>query len=145
MFLQFLSPEQQRSFVLLANRLAMADGDDADDERDALDAIDAEIGQSFDIPMGEILAPLDTSVFDTPTARTLCMLELLVLAYADEYLHEAESVIVSEIAVSFGLTQEKLNDMAVWAGQALLHKRNPTPEGQATLVEEAYSMIEDDG
>jgi len=143
MFLQFLNPQQQRAFMVLAQRLAMADGDDADEEQEALDAVQAEMGQTFDIPVGEILGALDVSAFDTPTARTLSMLELLVLAYADEYLHEAESTIVSEIAVAFSINQDQLNDMAVWAGQALLHKRNPTPESQNALVEEAYAMIGD--
>ena len=143
MFLQFLTPEQQRGFMVLATRLTMADGDDAEEEQEALEALQQEIGQTFDIPVGEVLGDLVVSSFDTPTARTLCMLELLVLAYADEYLHEAESLIISEIAVAFGIGQDQLNDMAVWAGQALLHKRNPTPDSQNALVEEAYAMIGD--
>ncbi len=67
----------------------------------------------------ELNGDLDVSAFDTRQSRTVAMMEILALAYADDYLDEAESNMISDIAVAFGFSQDDLTRMAEWAMSSL--------------------------
>jgi len=58
------------------------------------------------------------------------MMELLAIAYTDDYLHEAESALIGDVAAAFGFTQEQLNAIAGWSMNALDLRR----EGETLLA-----------
>ncbi len=115
MFLDMLNDEQKRKFLVLANRLAMADGEDSSEEIEAINAIKVEMGVSEDADVTEVLGEIDTTAFDTHKSRVVAALELLRLAYVDEYVHESEIAIVREICATMGFPEEWLSTMGEWA------------------------------
>ncbi len=115
MFLEMLNPDQRESFLVLATRLAMADGEDSAEELDAIRELRREMGIQHDVDMQKVLAPIDVIAFDTHRARVIAALELLRLAYADEYVHEAEVSEVRGICSAMGFPEEWLSTMGEWA------------------------------
>ena len=119
MFLHLLSTPQKESFFVLAYRLSMIDAEQDRSELRRLEDLKRRLGQLDDPDMAAIAAELDVSAFDTTQSRSIAMMELLSLAYSDDFLDQAESDMISDIAVAFGFTQEDLNKMAEWAMSSL--------------------------
>lgn len=115
MFLDMLNHSQRDAFLVLAGRLAVADGEDSPEELEALSALKKEIGIDREVGMDEILAEIDVVAFDTHKSRVIAALELLRLAYADEYVHEAEVAEVRDVCVAMGFPEEWLTTMGEWA------------------------------
>jgi len=115
MFLDILNEAQRDAFLILAGRLAVADGEDSAEELEALSNLKREMGITREVNMDEILAEIDVSAFDTHKARVIAALELLRLAYADEYVHEAEIAEVRHVCVAMGFPEEWLTTMGEWA------------------------------
>lgn len=114
MFLYRLSPPQQRTFIGLAKKFIEVDAIVEVVEAEALHRIAAETGISAATidpipPSAENLA-----VFDTPASRAIVTLELLGLAYGDGEIHPRENAVITEIATSFGISSDKLRQMAHW-------------------------------
>jgi len=118
-FLHLLNEDQKRAFLVLAQRVSMADGEDDFDEMDALADIKLRMNVDETPDMSEVLGDLPLDPFDTPKARAIAMMELLAIIYADGYLHEAEAQLIGEIAAVFEIGQERLNAMAEWAMDSL--------------------------
>jgi hypothetical protein len=119
MFLHLLNPAQKKSFLVLAQKISMIDGEDGRRELDRLDHLKIALGLPEGPDMRAVLGDLDIEAFDTRQSRSIAMMELLSLAYIDDYLHEAESDLIGDIAVAFGFGQEDLNKMAEWAMSSL--------------------------
>lgn len=115
MFLEMLTDHQKKSFLVLASRVTMADGEDSVEEMDALRDLSREMGISADIDMRTALGNIDVTAFDTHKSRVIAALELLRLAYADAYVHEAEVVEVRDICTAMGFPEEWLSTMGEWA------------------------------
>ena len=115
MFLDMLNQAQRDAFIILAGRLAVADGEDSAEELEALSALKQEMGIARDVNMDEILAEIDVGAFDTHKSRVVAALELLRLAYADEYVHEAEIAEVRNVCEAMGFPEEWLSTMGEWA------------------------------
>lgn len=115
MFLEMLNEDQKKSFLVLASRVTMADGEDSAEEMDALHALGREMGISTDIDIKKALGEIDVAPFDTHRSRVIAALELLRLAYADAYVHEAEVVEVRDICTAMGFPEEWLSTMGEWA------------------------------
>jgi DnaJ-domain-containing protein 1 len=123
MYLHLLNDAQKTALLKLAYRLSVADGEDGSDELQVLDDLRGQMGVTEHPDMGDVLGALPTAVFDSPEARAIAMMELLVVTYVDGYLHEAESGLIGEIAEAFGIDQQQLNAMAEWAMDVLDLKR----------------------
>ncbi len=115
MFLEILTEPQKKSFLVLASRVTMADGEDSAEELEALSDLGREMGIRADIDMKAALADIDVQAFDTHKSRVVAALELLRLAYADAYVHEAEVVEVRNICTAMGFPEEWLSTMGEWA------------------------------
>lgn len=115
MFLDMLNDAQKKSFLVLASRLTMADGEDSTEEMQALRDLGREMGIPADIDMKAALAGIDVRAFDSHKSRVIAALELLRLAYADAYVHEAEVVEVRDICTAMGFPEEWLSTMGEWA------------------------------
>jgi len=123
MYLHLLNEDQKTALLKLAYRLSVADGEDGSDEIAVLDDLRLQLGVEDRPDMGDVLGALPTEVFDSPQARAIAMMELLVVTYVDSYLHEAESGLIGELATAFGIDQVGLNAMAEWAMDVLDLKR----------------------
>lgn len=119
MFLHLLNDEQKRAFLILSQRVSMADGEDDFDEIDALEDVKKRMNIDAAPEMNEVLGELPLAPFQTPKARAIVMMELLAVVYADGFLHEAEAALIGEIAGNFGFDQSQLNTMAEWAMDSL--------------------------
>ncbi len=115
MFLNMLTERQQQSFLALATKVVMADGDVMPEENVTLDIRRAEMGGKVVAPAEEIFGEPNTDVFDTRRAQTIVVLELLVLAMSDDEYHEHERPIIEQLAHHFGFSDEEIGRMEEWA------------------------------
>lgn len=129
MFLHLLNPVQKKAFLVLAQRISMIDGEDDMSELDALGDLKQRLGLKDNPDMTDVLADPDVSAFKNRSSRVIVMLELLTLAYADNYLHDAESSMISDISTAFGFDQDELNALAGWAMDAI----ELTKKGEALM------------
>ncbi|MDA8637627.1 hypothetical protein N9L49_03325 [Rhodospirillales bacterium] len=146
MFLDMLNEAQREAFLIMAGRLAIADGEDSAEELEALSDLKREMGITREVKMDEILADVDVSAFDTHKGRVIAALELLRLAYADEYVHEAEIAEVRLVCEAMVFPEEWLTTMGEWAtrfnqvddedveGEMLEYKE--------ALIQHAHQMME---
>lgn len=146
MFLEMLNTEQREAFLVLAGRVAISDGEDSIEEMEAIDAVRREMGLQNDIDMKKVLADLDVTAFDTHKSRVIAALELLQLAYADEYVHEAEIAEVRDVCEAMGFPEEWLSTMGEWAtrfneveGE---EQEGEMAEYRAALIEHAHQMMD---
>lgn len=146
MFLEILNAEQREAFLVLASRVAIADGEDSSEEMQAIDSIRDEMGLTRPVDMRKVLADLDVSPFDTHKSRVVAALELLRLAYADEYVHESEIAEVRNVCEAMGFPEEWLSTMGEWATR-FNEVEDEDLEGEMAeyrdaLIEHAYQMMD---
>lgn len=123
MFLHLLNEDQKAAFLTLAQRMGMADGEDDPDELKALEDIQLQTSIESRAEMSDVLGELPLEPFVSSNDRAIAMMELLIISYADGYLHEAEAALIGQIASAFEIDQDRLNVMAEWAMDALDLKR----------------------
>ena len=145
MFLDMLNSEQREAFLVLASRIAIADGDGSADEMEAIEKLRHEMGVTIRIDMTRALADIDVSAFDNHKARVIAALELLRLAYVDEYVHESEIAEVRDVCEAMGFPEEWLSTMGEWATR-FNEVENEELEGEMAeyrdaLIEHAHQMI----
>jgi len=119
MFLHLLTSPQKQSFLDLAQRLSMIDAEQDGSELNKLEDLKRRLTIPEGPNMATVAGDLDVSAFDSHRSRSVAMMELLGLAYSDDFLDDAESEMISDIAVAFGFTQDELNKMAEWAMSSL--------------------------
>jgi len=132
MFLHLLTEPQKTAFLVLAQRISMADGEDSMSELDHIEDLKKRLNITAPPDMAAVLGELDLSAFDTRQSQVIILLELLSIVYADNYLHEAESSLIGDVAATFSFDQEDLNAMAEWAMASLdLIKRGEALMGRS--------------
>jgi hypothetical protein len=113
---------------------------------DAIEELKKEMGIYYDIDMKKILADIDVSAFDTHKSRVVAALELLRLAYADEYVHEAEIAEVRAVCEVMGFPEEWLSTMGEWATRFNEIKEDELEgemaEYREALIEHAHQMMD---
>ncbi len=115
MYLNQLNERQKESFLILASRLTMADGEDSSDEEAAIERVREEMNFDGTVDVTRVLGDIDVTAFDTHKVRVIAALELLRLAYADDYMHEAEVSMVREVCAAMGFSEDWLTTMGEWA------------------------------
>ena len=103
----------------MAQRLSMVDAEQDSSELGKLEDLKHRLGLPDGPDMAAVAGDLDVSAFDNHRSRSIAMMELLSLAYSDDFLDDAESNMISDIAVAFGFTQDDLTRMAEWAMSSL--------------------------
>jgi len=115
MFLNLLTDRQKQSFLALATKVVMADGEVVPKENVTLDVRVAEMGGNIKAPPDEIYGAANTSIFDTPQARAILVLELMVIAYSDDEYHEDERPIIHDLIEEYGFTPDQVARFEDWA------------------------------
>ena len=146
MFLEILNQAQRESFLVLATRVTMADGEDSADDFDALGAIRHEMALHQAVDIKQALGEVDVAAFNTHKARVAAALELLRLAYADDYVHEAEVAEVRNICAAMGFPEEWVTTMGEWAAR-FKQIEGDAAEGEMAnyrdaLIAHAHEMME---
>lgn len=131
MFLHHLTLPQKNSFLALATRLALADGDLTAEENAMLNRLRKEMGDNVVAPPEEIFGNTNLQIFDTPRTRALVMLELLTLGFTDEDFHPDEVTVLKELASGFKISAVDFRNMCAWA------------QRQAALLDEASGIMGD--
>ena len=117
MFLNELSPEQRRALHVLARQII-----DADDrltllEVERLDEIYEESGVGPERASAPNAAGDLNLLFPTERTRSVVVLELLLVAYADGHLHSREESAIQQIAARLQIDQELWSNIRDWAGR----------------------------
>jgi len=124
MFLDELDLRQRCSFLALATRIVLADGDVAPEEDVVLNALKIELGDGVLAPAEEVFGATNAAVFQTQRSRRIAFLELLVLVHADAKLHPDESTVLAEISKAFDLDDVIIEKIDRWAREFSTNSNN---------------------
>lgn len=139
MFLNLLNDRQKQSFLALATKVVMADGEVAPKEHVTLNVRVAEMGGNVKAPPAEIYGEPNFEVFDTNRAQTIVVLELLVIAYSDQDYHEDERPIIDQLATEFGFSKNEMKLFEDWA----IRQSPLSVEGWSFIAATDGSMMKD--
>lgn len=120
MFLNLLTPPQQRVFVQAARAVTEQDGVVDAVEQGLLAALQAECGLA-ELPDRETLADIGTAaveVLDSALVRRVFVLELAAVAVIDGGAHASEVRLVEVLAAGLGIAEADLTEMFAFAGRA---------------------------
>ena len=138
MFLHDLSPEQRRAFLVLARQVIDADRRLAIQEVERLDRLYVEAGvpaETADAPgtVGDL-----NLLFPSERARTVVVLDLLLVAYADGKLDPRETAAIREVAARLGIDAATWEDATDWARryQALLDEADHLGRGASVFEDD---------
>lgn len=115
MFLNLLTDRQKQSFLALATKVVMADGGVVPEENITLNVRTAEMGGNVMAMPEEIYGEPNVAVFDSRQARTIVILELLVIAYSDDEYHADERPIIQALASAFGFSAAEMALFEDWS------------------------------
>ena len=115
MFLAELNPEQQRAFLILARQVIAADERLALQELERLEALYREVGLPTEAPDAPDAVGDLNFMFETPRARAVVVVELLLVAYADGRVDEREDAAVRRLAERMEVEEPEWETMRGWA------------------------------
>lgn len=113
MFLRDFTEEQKQAFLVLANKVVLADGSLAPEEAALLGTFRAEMGVT-EAPLPSMDAEQAAQAFDTRPAKVAALLELIALGHADGDFDKDESAVVKEVKRAFGLSLADFEAMTNW-------------------------------
>jgi hypothetical protein len=115
MFLAELSPDQKRALLVLARQVIAADDRLALPELERLEALYSEAG----LPAETAAAPDAVGdlnyMFDTPRARAVALLELLLMAHADGRADAREEAAVRSLAERMDVGEADWQALRGWS------------------------------
>ena len=115
MFLDQFNDDQKRSFLALATRMILADGDVAPEEDGELDKIRDVLGADVIAPPEEVFGSTNGAVFSDRAVQVIAVFEILLLAHADQHMHIDESSVLAEISGALKINEadgEALSSLA---------------------------------
>ena len=118
MFISKLNLEQQSVLLALAERIAAVDGVSHEKEALLMAVLKAQ-SQDGVAPATVELSEL-AGVFDSQSAKSALMLELLGIAFADSDYQKSEKALVNEVANALSIDSGLLSDMESWVSRQLL-------------------------
>lgn len=115
MFLAQLNDDQKNSFLALATRVVLADGDLTDQENALLDRLKIEMGGNAKAPPEEVFGNTNLANFSDRRSRAIVLMELLTLGHADSNFHADEIKVIEELAKAFGISGGDFGAISEWA------------------------------
>jgi len=141
MFLDRLSERQQQSFLALATRMVLADGDVAPEEDEILQMRKSAIGDDVVAPPAEVFGTTNADVLDSRDVRVFVTFEVLLLMVADDNIHTDESKVIDEICTALEISGEERSRLQSLAEQAVADP----DASQSTKVKDAVEAMVDGG
>jgi hypothetical protein len=117
MFLHELTPDQQRAVLILARQVIAADHRLAMQELERLEALYRETGlpaETSEAP--DVVADLNY-MFPEPRGRAVVLIELLLVAHADDEIHAREHESIRAIADRMQVGEERWVMLVDWAAR----------------------------
>ena len=115
MFLAQLNDAQKNSFLALATRVVLADGELTDQENALLDRLKIEMGGKAKAPPEEVFGNTNLANFSDRRSRVIVLMELLMLGHADSNFHADEIKVIEELAKAFGVSGGDFAAISEWA------------------------------
>ena len=114
MWLNSLTPEQRQALLGLAHDVVVSDGLLDPNEELMMDAFKREMELSAETESEYRDLTGIEEIFDTRRSRTIALLNLLHLSYADGALEVEEECLLRELADAFGVDDERFMLMCNW-------------------------------
>ncbi|NNF57483.1 MAG: hypothetical protein HKN04_04510 [Rhodothermaceae bacterium] len=131
MFLHELTTEQQRAFLILARQVMAADERLAMQEVERLEALYRETGLPAETAAGPDAVGDMNYLFASPRVRAVVLLELLLVAHADDDLDPRENAVIRDVAERMEVYDDDWTRFSAWAARyAALRREAETYETQ---------------
>ena len=133
MFLHHLSATEKKAFLTLAKEFILVDGELSPEEQNLIDIMKAEMGIHEGYPDGQISRDELFKLFTNRKSQIAALMEMQGLGYANMEYHVQEKAFVHEMADSFGVSEEELNQIDDWVVRqvALLYEANELMRDEA--------------
>lgn len=121
MFLNDLTENEKQAFVGLAKQLVMADGMLNKEEEVLL----AQMLNEMQLPENTSAESTEISelahAFTSQKSKTICIIELVALGYANMEYHTLEKDFINNLAEHFNISLEKTIEIENWVVKQLAH------------------------
>jgi uncharacterized tellurite resistance protein B-like protein len=126
MFLNNLSDEEKKAFLTLAKEFILVDGELSPEEEDLVRVMKAEMNIEEGYPEGQMTRQQLFKKFDSRRSQVSAIIEMQGLGYANMEYHTQEKAFVQEMADTFGISDEDLNNIDDWVVRqvAMLYEAN---------------------
>ena len=114
MWLSSLSDRQRDALLGLAHNVIVSDGLLDPNEEDMMDEFKREMALKPDVVADYLELEGIDAIFDSRRARTVAILNLLHLSYADGAFEIEEECLLKELAQTFGMSGEDFRRMDDW-------------------------------
>lgn len=115
MFLHELAPEQQRAVLILARQVIAADDRLAMQEVERLEALYRETGLPAETSAApDVVADLN-HMFPAPRVRAVVLIELLLVAHADDEVDAREREAIRAVAGRMDVAEDRWAVLVDWA------------------------------
>ena len=114
MWLSSLSEQQRDALLGLAHNVIVSDGLLDQNEEDMMDEFKREMALKPDVVADYLELDGIDAIFDSRRVRTVAILNLLHLSYADGAFEIEEECLLKELARTFGMNDEEFGRMDDW-------------------------------
>ncbi len=114
MWLSSLSDRQRDALLGLAHNVIVSDGLLDPNEEDMMDEFKREMALKPDVVADYLELEGIDAIFDSRRARTVAILNLLHLSYADGAFEIEEECLLKELAQTFGMSGDDFRRMDDW-------------------------------
>ena len=130
MLCNFLNATEQKAFMALAYKVALADHRVPMPESLFVDELKRELGNDIVAVPDEVYGPSDFEPFKSSISRLIVMLNLYCLAFSDDEFHINEAQVLKEVGRSLGFSEREIGQFSEWG------------ENQSALMCEVEMMID---
>ena len=114
MWLSSLSEQQRDALLGLAHNVIVSDGLLDQNEEDMMDEFKREMALKPDVVADYLELDGIDAIFDSHRVRTVAILNLLHLSYADGAFEIEEECLLKELARTFGMNDDEFGRMDDW-------------------------------
>lgn len=123
MFLASLNQKQKETFICLAHNVVVSDGDLSVGERVMMDAMRTEMNLPDSFEARYVSLEGIGEIFDTRRSRTIAMLALIRLGYADGAFEIEEQCVISDLCRAFEISETDFGLIQNWVRRYIALER----------------------
>ena len=123
MFLASLTDEQKKTFFCLAHDVVVSDGDLSVGERVMMDEMRREMALSPDFEPNYLPLSGVEQKFDSKRSRSIVLISLIRLAYADGAFEIEEQFLIRELCSLFEISDKNFNLIDNWVRRLIALER----------------------
>ena len=131
MWLSSLSEQQRDALLGLAHNVIVSDGLLDQNEEDMMDEFKREMALKPDVVADYLELDGIDAIFDSHRVRTVAILNLLHLSYADGAFEIEEECLLKELARTFGMNDDEFGRMDDWVKRLVAPGERGAPDDGA--------------